>query len=80
MPHYYFDVRTAGQPWSADEQGVSFPDSRQARQEALTLALDLARQRPPERELEVRVRSDEVVAVVRLVLVVELPEHEQRAD
>jgi len=42
MPHYYFDVRTDEQPWSADEQDVSFPDSRQARQEALTLALDLA--------------------------------------
>ncbi len=73
MTRFYFDVRADAQHWSEDGEGTLLRGPDEARREAVGLALAMAGQRPPGRSLEVRVRSRDVVALVRLSLEVELP-------
>jgi hypothetical protein len=67
MQPFFFDVRVDGEPWDEGEEPVELASTLVARREALRLALDLGAMRPPERDLQVRVRLDgQAVAFVRV--------------
>jgi hypothetical protein len=67
MQAFFFDVRRDGEPWDDGEEPVELPSSLQARQEALRFAFEFGAMRPPERDLQVRVRLEgQAIALVRV--------------
>jgi hypothetical protein len=67
MQSFFFDVRRDGEPWDDGEEPVELASTLEARREALRFAFEFGAMRPPDRNLEVRVRLDgQPIALVRL--------------
>jgi hypothetical protein len=73
MARFHFDLSRDGEPWSLDEEGLELPSRDEAQREAVALAFALAGDRPPRRELSVRVRGGDArpLATVRLAAEIE---------
>jgi hypothetical protein len=67
MGRFHFDVRYDGQSWSEDAKVIEATSPKEARQEAVELALWLAKEHLSASELVIRVRDDalEPLASVR---------------
>jgi hypothetical protein len=71
MARFHFDIRSDGEPWSEDEDGVELSCPEEAGHKAVSLAFALGVERPPHKELVVRIRDGDAEPLAQVRVSVE---------